>query len=847
MFEHDIKVNSDLLVRLERISIQGQLPGVGSSQNVDLTNNDINILTGYASILSLSEKAEEKILCYEITTRLIELFQGRNPIITNSAYIIMSRLGNFPARSLLRKRYDVETDKTPAILKLECLSREVENSIFIDNEKHDNEKQITLTDFQHKFYKTLLEEKALSISAPTSAGKSFVLGLSLVSKLKSSREQCIIYIVPTRALISEVSLRIRESLREHGLDDINVSTVPFPLNSESIDHSSVYVLTQERLINYLGYGNKVPKITYLIVDEAHEIQKGKRGILLQSSIDLVIQKFPSVDILFASPLIKNPGYFFTIFNLMQDAKYFTETISPVSQNIILISDVVRKPRNIDCSLLARGKIVPLGVRNLNFDFRGSKATQKALFSLSISKENKESVIIFSNGPADAESVAIELSKNNQGYIATSDVLLFIDFLKKEIHPEYPLIECLENGIGFHYGKMPSVVRSNVESLFKNEDIKYICCTSTLLQGVNLPAKHIVIENPKSGDDPMSRSDFLNLSGRAGRLLKEFHGNIWCIRPSTWENKSFEGERLQEISSAISAIMVDGGISIKNMLATGSVNDSFKDETEMAFSKLYQDYVQKGASAIKEEYKNGNNETSLDDTIKCLSDLKINLPTSILEQNNSVRPDHLQNLYTTLLNISNLDYYTPLHPYTKGAKGIMENIIDLFIQHFKWKLSPRYKNTISHLAYEWMRGTSLNDLLAKRVAHVKKTTPDASISSSIRDYISILDGDVRFKLVKYFCAFNDILSLVQTEKNIISGDLEPYHVYLELGASDKTALNIMATGLSRFTALYLSKSPYIPKGLPSADEYYKHLNKINLNLIAMPLLCKKEIQRMYGLI
>lgn len=840
MITYDNRLTSELLEKLETSSTISQLPGAETSQHPALTNREINTLTGYASILSLSEKSEEKILCYEITTRLIELCQGKNPTVTHSADIIMSRLGNFPARSLLRKRYG-EIDKTPTILRLECLSREIENSIFIDNEK-----QIKLTDFQHKFYKALQEEKALSISAPTSAGKSFILGLSLINKLKSSYEQCMIYIVPTRALISEVSLRIRDLLREHDLKNINVSTVPFPLSNDSAEENHVYVLTQERLINYLGYGEKVPKITYLIVDEAHEIQNGKRGILLQSAIDIVIQKFPSVEILFASPLIRNPGYFFSIFNLMQDAKYFTETISPVSQNIILISEVVRKPREINCDLLVRKKTISLGVRKIDFDFRGGKATQKALFALSVSKENKDSVIVFSNGPADAESVALELSKNNKGYTASNDVLLFIDFLKKEIHPEYPLIECLENGIGFHYGKMPSVVRSNIESLFKNEDIKYICCTSTLLQGVNLPAKHIIIENPKSGDDPMSRSDFLNLSGRAGRLLKEFHGNIWCIRPSTWANKSFEGERLQEISSAISSVMADGGIAIKNMLTSG-IDDSFKDETEMAFSKIYQDYIQKGASAIKEEYKNSNNETSLEDTINCLSNLKIELPISILEQNNSVRPDQLQRLYSALKNTLKLDNYTPLHPYSKGAKGIMENIIDLFIEHFNWKLTPKYKNTVSHLAYEWMRGTSLNDLLAKRVAHMKKSKPDTSVSSSIRDYVSILDGDVRFKLVKYFCAFNDILSLVKEERGVFSDELEPYHVYLELGASDKTALNIMATGLSRFTALYLSKSPYISKGLASADDYYKHLSQINLNLISMPLLCKKEIQKMYGFV
>jgi replicative superfamily II helicase len=57
--------------------------------------------------------------------------------------------------------------------------------------------------------------------------------------------------------------------------------------------------------------------------------------------------------------------------------------------------------------------------------------------------------------------------------------------------------------------MPSIIRNGIEFFFKRGDIRFIVCTSTL-QGVNLPAKHLILENPHSGDEPMSRADFLNL-------------------------------------------------------------------------------------------------------------------------------------------------------------------------------------------------------------------------------------------------------------------------------------------------------------------------------------------------
>ncbi|MEJ2046286.1 MAG: DEAD/DEAH box helicase [Reinekea sp.] len=796
----------NVIEKLQIHSTQNQLPGRPTSIEKPLEATEINQLLGHASILSLSEEAEDKILAYEIITRLLEVRSDYNSKLLSSAEVIMSRLGNFPGRKLLRERFNFPGKKVPSFLRLECLSREVENSVFIDDES------IQLTDFQYNFYSSLQEEKALSISAPTSAGKSFVLGLNLIKKLREKNGQCIIYIVPTRALITEVSNRIRDSLRQYKLDNIIIRTAPFSISKEKSQNGVVYILTQERLMNYLSNtADEMPIITSLIVDEAHEIQKGKRGILLQGAIDYLLKKYPSTEILFASPLIKNPGYFFNIFNISDNGKFFTETISPVSQNIILASDIPGKTKEINFNLLSNGKKLSLGNRAIDFKFRGIKSTQKANLAYEISK-NDESVIVFANGPSDAESVAKEISKTMTNYVPSQDIKIFVDFLKKEIHPEYPLIECLESGVGFHYGKMPSIIRSGIENLFKNDEIKFICCTSTLLQGVNLPAKHIIIENPKSGNNPMSRSDFLNLSGRAGRLLKEFHGNIWCVRPSTWDDNSYEGDKLQEISSAISSVMTDGGSLIQDLLSKNIGSGNTIDEAEMAFSKLYQDYHYSENHSSIEAYRTDENSENLDKTISAISKIIVDLPSDIIEK-----------------------------------KKKMENVIDIFIDCFEWELSKSYKNLISFLAYNWIWGKPLGELLRIRVNYVRKRNPEKKASTIIRDYLDILDHDIRFKMVKYFSAYNDILKhlLVYNGINVEEIELESYHIYLEFGSCKKEALNIMALGLSRFTALHLSN---ISDAIPEAsdiDEYFNKIKDMDVRNLKMPSLCKQEILKMQG--
>ncbi|MCI5159329.1 MAG: hypothetical protein D3906_13020 [Candidatus Electrothrix sp. AUS1_2] len=112
---------------------------------------------------------------------------------------------------------------------------------------------------------------------------------------------------------------------------------------------------------------------------------------------------------------------------------------------------------------------------------------------------------------------------------------------------------------------------------------------------------------------------------------------------------------------------------------------------------------------------------------------------------------------------------------------------------------------------------------------------------------MLEQDVRFKLVKYFSAYNDILKYVLDKREDYNDDneIEPYHIYLEFGSCDRHALNIMATGLSRFTALYLAKAIETEGIKSDIDDYYNKIKSLNLNSIKIPKLCKQEVLKMLG--
>jgi len=117
----------------------------------------------------------------------------------------------------------------------------------------------------------------------------------------------------------------------------------------------------------------------------------------------------------------------------------------------------------------------------------------------------------------------------------------MNFAGEHVHDKYFLISCLRKGVAFHHGRMPQDLRERIENLYAAQDspLKYVFCTSTLLEGVNLPAKNIFVLSDQHGLRDLTQMDFENLIGRAGRLTFDFSGNVVCVRDTenAWSGKT----------------------------------------------------------------------------------------------------------------------------------------------------------------------------------------------------------------------------------------------------------------------------------------------------------------------
>ena len=62
--------------------------------------------------------------------------------------------------------------------------------------------------------------------------------------------------------------------------------------------------------------------------------------------------------------------------------------------------------------------------------------------------------------------------------------------------------------------------------FNEGKLKYIFCTSTIIEGVNTSAKNVVIFDEKKGTNELDFFDYSNIKGRSGRMMEHYVGKVY---------------------------------------------------------------------------------------------------------------------------------------------------------------------------------------------------------------------------------------------------------------------------------------------------------------------------------
>jgi superfamily II DNA/RNA helicase len=818
-----------------------------------LSRGDEQFLISIASMLAFGptepdeiSEADWKRWSYDAATRLAEARAGTDARYCRAAEMILARLGNFPGRDFMRERYpnQQESKQLAPVLAIESLTHEAENTI-----EFGGLGQRTLTDFQIKLVNSLRRNHPVSVSAPTSAGKSYLLSLDIVSIIAERKAKVVVYVVPTRALIRQVMTDLLARLREAKLDEIAVSAAPIPLDEAQLNKGVIYVLTQERLLSLIYSPEGKVQIDALYVDEAQEIGDEDRGMILHTAVRKVVDTNPKARICFASPLTHNPGFLFSEFEIHEQGEFFVERQTPVSQAVIILDEIKGKPKGIGVTVLTPSGPRQVGTMTTSFEFRGVK-DRLANTALLVTKP-EESTIVYANGAAEAIEVALKIAELIEDEVSDQEVRDLTDFVRTHIHSQYALVDTLPKGVAFHYGKMPHLVRSQIEDLLRRRKLKYVVCTSTLLQGINLPARNIVILGPRKGNNrPMRSPDFWNLAGRAGRLRETFNGYIWCINPKTWDEDPLNGDQLSEMKSSFRASLEDSEVTdgliavLDRTKSLSTVNN--RSRVEQIFGKIFSEFTCQDMQIGQSIYaQNADSQRLSEVDSKCAIIFgQLRVPTDVCMRNSVISPLSLDELWRRF-GRSQIEDMIPLDPSRSGSLERMRHIFQIIDEVFI-QSGNRSWFYYATLAYWWVSGQTLKNLISNYLNYNKVSPTRTEVNKAIRTFLEALEQRVRFVYVKYLKAYIDTLQefLVRSNRDDLKSSVSPLHLYVEYGARDQVLVMLMSLGLSRTTSIFVRPTITQQQEI-SRDSCWQKLKQLPLRAMGIPEVCKHEIRQLTG--
>ncbi|WP_025029018.1 DEAD/DEAH box helicase [Caldalkalibacillus mannanilyticus] len=574
----------ELLKKIKIIEVRNEFFDKTDSSPQELTPEETKTLIEVANVLASSSDVENRKKALQIVTTLPLINTSRG--VGLSSFLILRKLGNYPAISLLQKKKEIPDYKL-CLGGLASLEAFVLESI---NTRNFLGKEYLLTNFQKKVTDLTNDNIGVSVSAPTSAGKSFVFLKILLDRIREEPGSTAIYIVPTRALIRQVMNDLLIHIRELNLKNLNVScSSETEVLVKDNERSNILVLTQERLYHLCAdvESSKKLKTKIIIIDEAHNIQSGGRGVLLENSIKFAQTLWPQAKILFSSPLVENPEKLLETFEINNGIEE-KEKFPLVRQNLIQVN--VKKDKLIVKTLFEEdGDEREIG----KIDFsRNGTSDYKILADVASVLWNNQTSIIYANGPMRSTDVIRSISNSGKFERLNNEKLdEFADYIEEYISKKYELAEFIRRGLAFHFGSLPPIIRSGIEDLFKSGDLKIVSCTSTLLEGMNMPAKNIFVYKPEKGNnEPMDKLNFWNLAGRAGRMGNDFSGNIICIELDKWKDNPLEGSREQHIIPSAEKRLKTESIAFKDYLLSSTSDTKTDDYNEQLVSVILNERV-----------------------------------------------------------------------------------------------------------------------------------------------------------------------------------------------------------------------------------------------------------------
>lgn len=354
-----------------------------------------------------------------------------------------------------------------------------------------------------------LEDKSnYIISIPTASGKT-VLGVlpALKTILNGGKA---VYAAPLLSIQNEKVKEFR-AFEEHG---IKVGKHP-----SSADLSVMVFESFDTLTRFSW--NVLRDVDTLIIDEFHMIGEFNRGPTLEAAITRAKIINPNMRIIALSATLRNieeiEGWL--------DGKCVEHYYRPVPLNKEVLDAEMFNTKNKNDVIV--------------------KVIEKAM------KDNSQA-LAFVSTRRFTESLATYVAKKINKKLSKEQKIKFKEVSEKILEvPEkkgsqptttcIKLAESIEKGVAFHHAGLFNEQKEIIEDEFRNGNILMITATPSLMYGVNLPSKTVIIRDhtrwTSQGPQPIPVFDYEQMSGRAGRPQYDDVGYSYLISKSIDESQN----------------------------------------------------------------------------------------------------------------------------------------------------------------------------------------------------------------------------------------------------------------------------------------------------------------------
>lgn len=638
------------------------------------------------------------------------------------------------------------------------------------------------------------KDDTVSVIAPTSYGKSELI----LSAVKEYAGKKICVLTSTKSLLIQTKKRVQQISK-----GIFPKIVVHPEMYNPNDSSCLAVLTQERLLRIF---KKDPQLSFdcIIVDEAHEmLEDDSRSRTLANVIIVAQKRNPEVAFKFLTPFLADST------NLK--ARYTTYDIEgfKVSEYIKTEKYFLYDLRNHTGLKLYDqflNKYLPISDnRNLGFE-------EDVVKAYSAGKN-----IIYLNKPTDIEKFALALA-DVLPEVDSELIQTACDNISEYLQPQYNLLTCLRKGIIYHHGSVPDAIRIYIEDLYKKDDaVRYVITSSTLLSGVNLPAERMFILDNKRGRSNLSHDSFKNLVGRVCRFSEIFNdetGNLYRLEPQIYLvfGKYFaQNANCESFLRNVAKVEQNYKDAVDNVLLSEAKITADNEEKLRQASEFIENYENGVVEDYQERYTNTvsgkacimNGITEFDvfaheATIQQQVDvyqsesIKISDSNTLLETINDLFIQHLpDNGVESLKRLENKEarnFYSMMFEWRVKNKSYAE-MISLFVGYWH-QLYKKDRNVMVYVG-KWGDIKRPGSNVARYTKFVGKTRTQVVNLAIVR--IKEEQDFIDNTLIKYVEVLHD-LDLIE----------DRFYAQIKYGTDDERTICLIKNGLSLSSAMLLIK-------------------------------------------